>query len=85
MKRNQTLDDVLRMAAAAAKAPRERLHPDDTLAHLGIDSLGRMRLVARLERRFDVVLGERSAQGAATPAALALAIRKAGREPEKEA
>lgn len=70
---------VVRMTAAAAKVPREAVHPDDTLAHLGVDSLGRMKLVAQLEARYEVTLPEEAAQGTATPGALAVGIAAARR------
>ncbi len=78
MKPDPILDDVTRLVARAAKAPRQRVHPGDTLAHLGIDSLGRLNLATQLEERFSVTLGEEAAQGAMTPGGLARAIRVAG-------
>ncbi|MCE5232412.1 MAG: AMP-binding protein [Mizugakiibacter sp.] len=52
-----------------------RLHPDTRLdRELGLDSLARIELLARLEQRLGVVLREREGLAAATPAELLQAL-----------
>ena len=49
----QTLDEILNLAAAHFKVPREKLTPDDDFFKtLGIDSLQALDLLTRLEHHF---------------------------------
>src|SRR5215813_10203508 len=53
----QTLDEVLNLAAAHFKVPREKLSPDDDFFRaLGIDSLQTLDLLTKLENHFRVEL-----------------------------
>ena len=53
----QTLDEILDLAAAHFDVPRGELDPDDDFfAALGIDSLKALELLTRLERQFAVEL-----------------------------
>ena len=53
----QTLDEILTLAAAHFKVPREKLHPDDDFFKtLGIDSLQTLDLLTKLENHFRVEL-----------------------------
>jgi acyl carrier protein len=54
---DQTLDEILTLAAAHFKVPREKLSPDgDFFKALGIDSLQTLDLLTRLENHFHVEL-----------------------------
>jgi 1-acyl-sn-glycerol-3-phosphate acyltransferase len=79
-------DDLLRLIQELVAELHLGRHPaleldTDLEADLGLDSLARMELLLRVQRRFDVILPERAALGADTPrqllAALSLA-RSAG-------
>src|ERR1700742_2135244 len=60
----QTLDEILALAAAHFKVPRERLTPDDDFFKtLGIDSLQALDLLTRLENHFQVELPDYELQG----------------------
>jgi len=60
----QTLDEVLGLAAAHFKVPRETLAPDDDFFRkLGIDSLQALDLLTRLEHHFNVELPDYELQG----------------------
>lgn len=60
----QTIDEVLDLAAAQFKVPREKLSPDDDFFKtLGIDSLQALSLLTRLERHFNVELPDYELQG----------------------
>ena len=60
----QTLDDILNLAAAHFKVKRERLSPDeDFFKTLGIDSLQALDLLTRLENHFRVELPDYELQG----------------------
>ncbi len=62
--REQTLDEVLALAAAHFKVPRETLAPDDDFFRkLGIDSLQALDLLTRLEHHFNVELPDYELQG----------------------
>ena len=62
--REQTLDEVLGLAAAHFKVPREKLAPDDDFFKtLGIDSLQALDLLTRLEHHFKVELPDYELQG----------------------
>jgi len=51
----QTTDEILDLAAAQFKVPRESLSPDDDFfKKLGIDSLQALSLLTRLEQHFSV-------------------------------
>ena len=61
---DQTLDEVLMLAAARFKVPREKLSPDDDFfQNLGIDSLQALDLLTRLENHFHVELPDYEMQG----------------------
>jgi acyl carrier protein len=61
---DQTLDEILALAAAHFKVPRERLRPDDDFFQtLGIDSLQALDLLTRLEQHFQVELPDYELQG----------------------
>ena len=61
---DQTLDEVLALAAARFKVPREKLSPDDDFfQNLGIDSLQALDLLTRLENHFHVELPDYEMQG----------------------
>jgi acyl carrier protein len=61
---DQTLDEVLNLAAAHFKVAREKLSPDDDFFQkLGIDSLQALELLTRLENYFNVELPDYELQG----------------------
>jgi acyl carrier protein len=61
---DQTLDEILTLAATHFKVPRERLTPDDDFFKtLGIDSLQALDLLTRLEHHFKVELPDYELQG----------------------
>lgn len=61
---DQTLDEILSLAAAHFKVPREKLSPDeDFFKALGIDSLQTLDLLTRLEHHFHVELPDYELQG----------------------
>ncbi len=61
---DQTLDEVLTLAAAQFKVPRENLSPDDDFFQkLAIDSLQALDLLTRLENHFHVELADYEMQG----------------------
>lgn len=60
----QTLDEVLELAAAQFKVPRQNLSPeDDFFKKLGIDSLQALSLLTRLEQHFNIELPDYEMQG----------------------
>jgi acyl carrier protein len=60
----QTLDEILALAATHFKVPQEKLAPDDDFFHkLGIDSLQALELLTRLENHFHVELPDYELQG----------------------
>ncbi|MGC2329958.1 MAG: acyl carrier protein [Candidatus Acidiferrales bacterium] len=60
----QTTDEVLELAAAHFKVPREQLSPnDDFFKTLGINSLQALDLLTRLEQHFHVELPDYELQG----------------------
>ncbi len=60
----QTLDEILTLAAAHFKVPREKLSPDDDFFKtLGIDSLQTLDLLTKLENHFRVELPDYELQG----------------------
>ena len=61
---NQTLDEILTLAATHFKVPREKLTPDDDFFKtLGINSLQALDLLTRLENHFRVELPDYELQG----------------------
>ena len=61
---DQTLEEILGLAAAHFKVPRERLAPDDDFfKKLGINSLQALELLTRLETHFQVELPDYELQG----------------------
>jgi acyl carrier protein len=61
---DQTLDEILNLAAAQFKVPREKLAPDDDFFKtLGIDSLQTLDLLTRLEHHFRIELPDYELQG----------------------
>jgi acyl carrier protein len=60
----QTLEEILNLAAAHFKVPREKLTPDaDFFKTLGVDSLQTLDLLTRLENHFHVELPDYELQG----------------------
>ncbi len=61
---DQTLEEILGLAAAHFKVPREKLAPDDDFFKtLGIDSLQTLDLLTKLENYFHVELPDYELQG----------------------
>jgi len=61
---DQTLDEILTLAATHFKVPREKLTPDeDFFKSLAIDSLQTLDLLTRLEQHFNVELPDYELQG----------------------
>jgi len=61
---DQTLDQILTLAATHFKVPREKLTPDDDFFKtLRIDSLQALDLLTRLENHFHVELPDYELQG----------------------
>jgi len=61
---DQTLDEILALAATHFKVPREKLAPDDDFFQkLGIDSLQALELLTRLENHFQIELPDYELQG----------------------
>jgi acyl carrier protein len=60
----QTLEEILTLASAHFKVPREKLSPDDDFFKtLGIDSLQTLDLLTKLENHFHVELPDYELQG----------------------
>jgi len=60
----KTTDEVLSLAAAHFKVPREQLSPsDDFFKKLGINSLQALDLLTRLEQHFHIELPDYELQG----------------------
>jgi len=60
----QTIDEVLDLAAKHFKVPREKLAPDDDFfKKLKIDSLQALDLLTRLEQHFQIELPDYELQG----------------------
>ena len=60
----QTLEEILNLAAAHFKVPRAELSPDDDFfKKLGINSLQALDLLTRLEHHFGVELPDYELQG----------------------
>ncbi|MFZ0733589.1 MAG: acyl carrier protein [Candidatus Sulfotelmatobacter sp.] len=61
---DHTLDEILSLAAAHFRVPREKLSPDDDFFKtLGIDSLQTLDLLTKLESHFHVELPDYELQG----------------------
>ncbi|HEX4424938.1 MAG TPA: acyl carrier protein [Terriglobales bacterium] len=61
---DQTLDEILTLAATHFKVPREKLTPDDDFfKSLGVDSLQALDLLTHLEHHFNVELPDYELQG----------------------
>ena len=61
---DQTLEQILMLAATHFKVPREKLSPDDDFFQsLGIDSLQALDLLTRLEHHFRIELPDYELQG----------------------
>ncbi|HWY55194.1 MAG TPA: acyl carrier protein [Terriglobales bacterium] len=61
---DQTLTEILDLAAAHFKVPREKLAPDDDFFKtLGVDSLQTLDLLTRLEHHFHIELPDYELQG----------------------
>jgi acyl carrier protein len=61
---DNTLDEILSLAAAHFKVPRDKLTPDgDFFKALGIDSLQALDLLTRLEHHFRIELPDYELQG----------------------
>ena len=61
---DQTLDQILTLAAAHFKVPREQLSPDDDFfKKLGIDSLQTLEMLSRIENHFGIELPDYEVQG----------------------
>ena len=61
---DQTLDEILTLAATHFKVPRQKLAADDDFfKSLGIDSLQALDLLTRLEHHFHVELPDYELQG----------------------
>jgi acyl carrier protein len=72
----QTIDEVLNLAAAHFKVPREQLSPDDDIFEkLKIDSLQALELLTRLENHFQIELPDYEMQGVSDFRTLAARIQ----------
>ncbi|UCE03212.1 MAG: acyl carrier protein [Candidatus Latescibacterota bacterium] len=73
----QTLGEILQLAAEHFKVPREKLTPeDDFFEKLGIDSLQALELLTRLENHFHVELPDYEMQGVSDFRTLAQRIQE---------
>jgi len=69
---DQTLNEILKLAAEHFKVPREKLTPDDDFFKtLGINSLQALDLLTKLEHHFHVELPDYELQGVSDFRALA--------------
>jgi acyl carrier protein len=60
----QTLEEILNLAAKQFNVPRAQLHPDDDFfKKLGINSFQALELLTRLEQHFNVELPDYEFQG----------------------
>jgi acyl carrier protein len=63
-KSDETLEEIIRLAAAHFKVPPEKLTPDDDFFKtLGIDSLQTLDLLTKLENHFHIELPDYELQG----------------------
>jgi acyl carrier protein len=73
---DQTLEEILNLAAAHFKVPREKLSADeDFFKALGIDSLQTLDLLTKLENHFHIELPDYELQGVSDFRALASRIQ----------
>jgi acyl carrier protein len=73
---DQTLDEILNLAATHFKVPRARLTPDDDFFQsLAIDSLQALDLLTRLEQHFKIELPDYELQGVSDFRTLAARIQ----------
>jgi acyl carrier protein len=73
---DQTLEEILNLAAAHFQVSREKLSPDDDFFKtLGIDSLQTLDLLTKLENHFHVELPDYELQGVSDFRTLAEKIR----------
>jgi acyl carrier protein len=73
---DQTLEEILSLAAAHFKVPREKLNPDeDFFKTLRIDSLQTLDLLTKLENYFRVELPDYELQGVSDFRTLAAKIK----------
>jgi acyl carrier protein len=73
---DQTLDEILNLAASHFKVPRARLTADDDFfKSLGIDSLQALDLLTRLEQHFKIELPDYELQGVSDFRTLATRIQ----------
>jgi len=73
---DQTLDEILNLAASQFKVSREKLTPDDDFFKtLGINSLQALDLLTRLENHFGIELPDYELQGVSDFRTLASRIR----------
>jgi acyl carrier protein len=73
---DQTLNEILTLAATHFKVPREKLTPDDDFfKSLGVDSLQALDLLTRLEHHFNVELPDYELQGVSDFRTLAVKIQ----------
>lgn len=54
----KVLSEVMAIVADVAEVGVEEVRPEVTLRELGIDSLGGLRIVADVERRYGIVIPE---------------------------
>jgi len=60
----QVVEEILALAAAHFRVPREQLSPDDDFfSKLGINSLQALELLTRLEQHFGIELPDYELQG----------------------
>jgi acyl carrier protein len=72
----QTLDEIMGLAAVHFKVPREKLNPDeDFFRALRIDSLQTLDLLTKLENHFHVELPDYELQGVSDFRTLAARIQ----------
>jgi acyl carrier protein len=72
----QTLDEILGLAASHFKVDREKLSPDDDFfKKLGINSLQALELLTRLENHFAIELPDYEMQGVSDFRTLAARIQ----------
>ncbi|MGH9511677.1 MAG: acyl carrier protein [Terriglobales bacterium] len=73
---DQTIDEVLNLAATHFKVPRQNLNPDDDFFKtLRIDSLQALDLLTRLENHFGIELPDYELQGVSDFRTLAARIQ----------
>ena len=73
---DHTLDEILSLAAAHFKVPKENLTPDeDFFKTLGIDSLQALDLLTRIEQHFRIELPDYELQGVSDFRTLAARIQ----------